>query len=604
MSELLRKATPEEQLAEVTRGAVDVHTREDLLKKLQASYEKRSPLRVKMGFDPTAPDLHLGHTVPLERMRRFQDLGHTVIFLIGDFTASIGDPTGRNTTRPPLSDEQIAANAETYKKQVFKILDQDRTEVRFNSEWLTPLGSAGLIKLAARYTLARMLEREDFKKRWQSETPIALHELLYPLAQGYDSVALKADVELGSSDQLFNLLVGRQLPKEYRQPPQVSLTGPLLEGLDAREVDGKFVGDKMSKSAGNYVGIDEPAQEQYGKLMSISDGLMWRYYELLSRRSLAEIDALRREHPKTAKSELAKEIVARYHGPEAARAAEEQFELVHKRREVPEDVEERVVSREAGADAVPLAKTLAQLGLAASGSEARRLIAQGGVSIDGDRDRPRNPGLGTDVVHLSSAGAGQGAGISRPGGALGRRHVPVLQRQEGRRLLPRERRGPGRFHSDDLAPAHAGRRRARRGISRVRHRRRYAVGTRRVRGRGNGAALAALGAGDRSRPGRAPRPVARKRGRHGNGQARIGCPADPHLAVHLGPRCSSAQDPVLTGGPRAPPLRQQGEGGGYRPARLDHPRHGGRGGSVRHGRAPRRHVSACAARPDPGRAAQ
>ena len=403
MSEALRKATPQEQLAEVTRGAVDVHTREDLLRKLQSSYGKGAPLRVKMGFDPTAPDLHLGHTVPLERMRRFQDLGHTVIFLIGDFTASIGDPTGRNSTRPPLSDEQIAANAETYKNQVFKILDRGRTEVRFNSEWLRPLGSTGMIKLAARYTLARMLERDDFKKRWDNEVPIALHELLYPLAQGYDSVALKADVELGSSDQLFNLLVGRQLQKEYGQAPQVCLTGPLLEGIDAREVDGKIAGDKMSKSLGNYVGIDEPAQEQYGKLMSISDGLMWRYYELLSRRSLAEIQALRREHPKTAKSELAKEVVARYHGPEAARAAEEQFELVHKRREVPEDVEERVVSREAGADAVPLAKTLAQLGLAASGSEARRLIAQGGVSVEGERVSDPNAKL-SQGIHLVKVG--------------------------------------------------------------------------------------------------------------------------------------------------------------------------------------------------------
>ncbi|HWT84251.1 MAG TPA: tyrosine--tRNA ligase [Myxococcales bacterium] len=403
MSEALRKATPQEQLAEVTRGAVDVHTREDLLRKLQSSYDKGAPLRVKMGFDPTAPDLHLGHTVPLERMRRFQDLGHTVIFLIGDFTASIGDPSGRNSTRPPLSDEQIAANAETYKNQVFKILDRGRTEVRFNSEWLRPLGSTGMIKLAARYTLARMLERDDFKKRWNDEVPIALHELLYPLAQGYDSVALKADVELGSSDQLFNLLVGRQLQKEYGQAPQVCLTGPLLEGTDAREVDGKIVGDKMSKSLGNYVGIDEPAQEQYGKLMSISDGLMWRYYELLSRRSLAEIQALRREHPKTAKSELAKEMVARYHGPEAARAAEEQFELVHKRREVPEDVEERVVSRETGADAVPLAKTLAQLGLAASGSEARRLIAQGGVSVEGERVSDPNAKL-SQGIHLVKVG--------------------------------------------------------------------------------------------------------------------------------------------------------------------------------------------------------
>jgi tyrosyl-tRNA synthetase len=402
-SELLRKATPEEQLAEVTRGAVDVHTREDLLRKLTASYEKLQPLRVKMGFDPTAPDLHLGHTVPLERMRRFQDLGHTVIFLIGDFTGMIGDPTGRNTTRPPLSEQQIAANAETYKTQVFKILDRERTEVRFNSEWLTPLGSAGLVKLAARYTLARMLEREDFKKRWQSETPIALHELLYPLAQGYDSVALKADVELGSSDQLFNLLVGRQLQKEYGQPPQVALTGPLLEGIDAKVVEGRVAGDKMSKSLGNYVGIDEPAGEQYGKLMSISDGLMWRYYELLSRRGIAEISALRGEHPKKAKSELAKEIVARYHGPEAARLAEEQFEQVHARRELPDEIEERSVALDAGAGSVPLARTLAQLGLASSGSEARRLIAQGGVSVEGERVSDPNAKLAAGV-HLLKVG--------------------------------------------------------------------------------------------------------------------------------------------------------------------------------------------------------
>jgi len=403
MTSNLRKATPEEQLAEVTRGAVDVHTREDLLKKLTHSYEKEVPLRVKMGFDPTAPDLHLGHTVPLERMRRFQDLGHTVIFLIGDFTASIGDPTGRNTTRPPLSDEQIAANAETYKKQVFKVLDRGRTEVRFNSEWLRPLGSSGMIKLAARYTLARMLEREDFKKRWHSETPIALHELLYPLAQGYDSVALKADVELGSSDQLFNILVGRQLQKEYGQAPQVCLTGPLLEGIDAREVEGRIVGDKMSKSLGNYVGIDEAANEQYGKLMSISDGLMWRYYELLSRKSLSEVAALRAEHPKKAKSELAKEIVARYHGADAARAAEEQFEAVHKRHELPEDIEEREVAREGGADSVPLAKTLALLGLASSGSEARRLIGQGGVSVEGERVSDPNAKLSAGV-HLLKVG--------------------------------------------------------------------------------------------------------------------------------------------------------------------------------------------------------
>jgi tyrosyl-tRNA synthetase len=381
----LRRATPEEQLREVTRGAVDVHTREDLLRKLRASYDKSVPLRVKMGFDPTAPDLHLGHTVPLERMRRFQDFGHTVIFLIGDFTASIGDPTGRNTTRPPLSDEQIAANAETYKRQVFKVLDREKTEVRFNSEWLRPLGSSGMIKLAARYTLARMLERDDFKKRWQNEVPIALHELLYPLAQGYDSVALKADVELGSSDQLFNLLVGRQLQKESGQDPQVCLTGPLLEGTDAREVEGKIVGDKMSKSLGNYVGIDEAPAEQYGKLMSVSDGLMWRYYELLSRRTTDEIAALRSGHPKAAKMALAREIVERYHGPDAARVAEAHFEQVHARRELPDEIEERTIARDAGADSVVLAKTMAHLGLATSGSDARRLIAQGGVTVDGER---------------------------------------------------------------------------------------------------------------------------------------------------------------------------------------------------------------------------
>jgi tyrosyl-tRNA synthetase len=391
--DLLRRATPAEQLAEVTRGAVDVHTREDLLRKLTASHDRRIPLRVKMGFDPTAPDLHLGHTVPLERMRRFQDFGHTVIFLIGDFTAMIGDPTGRNTTRPPLSEEQIAANAETYKKQVFKVLDRDRTEVRFNSEWLLPLGSPGMIKLAAKYTLARMLERDDFKKRFADERPIALHELLYPLAQGYDSVALKADVELGSSDQLFNLLVGRTLQKEYGQEPQVCLTGPLLEGTDAREENGEIVGDKMSKSLGNYVGIDEPPGDQYGKLMSISDALMWRYYELLSRRTGGEIAELRRGHPKTAKMALAREIVERYHGAQAARAAEDAFEQVHARREVPDEIEERELPRDAGAEKLPLLKALPKLGLASSGSEARRLIAQGGVTVEGERVSDPNAAL-------------------------------------------------------------------------------------------------------------------------------------------------------------------------------------------------------------------
>ena len=405
----LRRATPAEQLTEVTRGAVDVHTREDLLRKLTASYEKGTPLRVKMGFDPTAPDLHLGHTVPLERMRRFQDLGHTVIFLIGDFTASIGDPTGRNTTRPPLSEEQIAANAETYKKQVFKVLDAERTEIRFNGEWLNALGASGLIKLAAKYTLARMLERDDFKKRFAGELPIALHELLYPLAQGYDSVALRADVELGSSDQLFNLLVGRTLQKEYGQAPQVCVTGPLLEGLDAREVEGMIVGDKMSKSLDNYVGIDEAPGEQFGKLMSITDGLMWRYYQLLSRRTTPELAQLRADvasgaaHPKKVKSQLAAEIVTRYHGPDAARAAGEAFEALHARREVPDEIEEREIERDAGAESAPLARTLAKLGLAASGSEARRLIGQGGVSVEGARVSDPNATLPAGI-HLLKVG--------------------------------------------------------------------------------------------------------------------------------------------------------------------------------------------------------
>jgi tyrosyl-tRNA synthetase len=404
----LRRATPAEQLAEVTRGAVDVHTREDLMKKLEKSYEKGEPLRVKMGFDPTAPDLHLGHTVPLERMRRFQDLGHTVIFLIGDFTASIGDPTGRNTTRPPLTDEQIAANAETYKKQVFKVLDEARTEVRFNSEWFKLLGASGMIKLASRYTLARILERDDFKKRFHDERPIALHELLYPLAQGYDSVALRSDVELGSTDQLFNLLVGRQLQKEFGQAPQICLTGPLLEGTDAKEIEGKIVGDKMSKSLGNYVGIDEAAAEQFGKLMSISDGLMWRYYELLSRKSSSEIAALRASigagttHPKTAKVDLAKEIVARYHGDALAEAAAAAFESQFARKEVPDEVEEHTVDREPGTDAIPLMKLLARVGLATSGTDARRLLGQGGVSVEGEKVTDLNRALpvGTHLLKV------------------------------------------------------------------------------------------------------------------------------------------------------------------------------------------------------------
>ncbi len=399
----LRRATPEEQLREVTRGAVDLHLEQDLRDRLQRSYDTGTPLRVKAGFDPTAPDLHLGHTVLLTRMRRFQEFGHTAVFLIGDFTGRIGDPSGRNATRPALSAEQVAANADTYRKQVFEILDPEATEVRFNSEWLGPLPSTDLIRLASRSTLARMLERDDFRRRYAEQRPISLHELLYPLVQAYDSVALQADVELGSTDQLFNLLVGRAVMPDYGLAPQVVLTGPLLEGLDAKvdPATGVITGAKMSKSLGNYVGIAEPPEEQFGKLMSITDELMWRYYELLSTRTSAELAELRAGHPKHAKVALAKELVARFHGAEAAARAEAHFAQVHARREVPDELDERAVAL-AGAPSVPLAKLLVETGLAASNGEARRLVAQGGVSIDGVRATDTQAALpaGTFVVKV------------------------------------------------------------------------------------------------------------------------------------------------------------------------------------------------------------
>ena len=382
----LRSATPDEQFREVTRGMVDLHVEKELRERLQKAHDTGVPMRVKAGFDPTAPDLHLGHTVLISRMRRFQQFGHTVIFLIGDFTGMIGDPTGRNATRPPLTREQILANAETYKKQVFKILDPAETEVRFNSEWLGPMTFADVVRLASRHTVARMLERDDFRKRYTGNTPISIHEFLYPLAQGYDSVALKCDIELGSSDQLFNLLVGRALMHQYGLTPQVVLTGPILEGLDAKldPATGKIDGDKMSKSLGNYVGVAEAPEEQFGKLMSVTDDLMWRYYELLSARTSAEIAALRAGHPKAAKVALAKEIVERFHGAEAARQAEAHFEQVHGRRETPEDVAEVALSL-AGQASLPLAAALSDAKLASSRSEARRLVAQGGVTVNGER---------------------------------------------------------------------------------------------------------------------------------------------------------------------------------------------------------------------------
>jgi len=387
---LLRRATPDEQFTEVTRATVDLQVADELRAKLRRSYEREQPLIIKAGFDPNRPDLHLGHTLLLTRMRRFQDFGHEVVFLIGDFTALIGDPSGKNVTRPALSREEVLANAETYKVQVFKVLDAERTKIRFNSEWLDALGTEGTVRLAAHWPLARMLERDDFKTRFREGRSISMHELLYPLFQGYDSVALKADVELGSTDQLFNLLVGRTLMREYGLEPQVILTGPILEGLDARLEDGRIVGEKMSKSLDNYVGVAEPPGEMFGKLMSISDDLMWRYAELLSLRPLEEIRADRERvargalHPKDVKVAFARELVARFHGPEAAAQAADDFERRFSRREVdPEKFPEVVV----GTGGVPVALVRALLDgqLVGSLSEARRLITQGAVKVNGER---------------------------------------------------------------------------------------------------------------------------------------------------------------------------------------------------------------------------
>ncbi|MFH1810340.1 MAG: tyrosine--tRNA ligase [Pseudomonadota bacterium] len=380
----------DEQLALLTRGIVDLQTPDDLKKKLARSLAKDTPLAVKVGFDPTAPDLHLGHTVLMQKMRQFQQLGHRVIFVIGDFTASIGDPTGKSTTRPPLTRDQIQHNAETYKNQVFKILDARLTEVRFNSEWLGPMGFDDVIRLAARYSLARMLERDDFQKRLAEQRPIAVHELLYPLAQAYDSVALKADVELGGTDQLFNLLVGRDIMRAFELEPQVILTTPILEGTDARVENGALVGNKMSKSLANYIGVDEPPREQFGKIMRICDALMWRYYDLLSDLDSVTIAARRsavergEAHPKAAKSDLAREIVARFHSAECAQAEALWFDQnIGNKEAVPEDVEEVALASEDGG--LPLIQLLARAGLVGSNGEARRLIGQGGVRLDGER---------------------------------------------------------------------------------------------------------------------------------------------------------------------------------------------------------------------------
>jgi len=387
----LRKATPQEQFDEVTRGTVDLHVPEDLKKKLGRSYDTGKPLVIKAGFDPSRPDLHLGHSLLLTRMRRFQEFGHQVVFLIGDFTALIGDPSGKNVTRPALTRDEVKLNAQTYQEQVFKVLDRERTQVRFNSEWLDKLGTEGMIRLAARYSVQRMLERDDFKKRFRENRSISLHEMLYPLLQGYDSVALKADVELGATDQLFNLLMGRQLMKEEGLEPQVIMTGPILEGLDAKLVDGKITGDKMSKSLDNYVGLSDSPDEIYGKLMSITDDLMWRYYELLSSRTLPELAALKGQversevHPKVAKSGFAEEIAARFHTPEAARQAMQAWEQRYSQKKVVAEEQPLVEVSLAGAPALPLAKAIAEAKLVASGTEGRKLMAQGGVRVNGEK---------------------------------------------------------------------------------------------------------------------------------------------------------------------------------------------------------------------------
>jgi tyrosyl-tRNA synthetase len=385
----------EANLRIVERGCDELLVKTEFAQKLARSQATGIPLRVKLGLDPTAPDIHLGHTVVLNKMRQLQNLGHTVIFLIGDFTSMIGDPSGRNSTRPPLTREQIEENARTYYAQASLVLDPARTEIRYNSEWCDPLGARGMIQLASRYTVARMMERDDFTKRFKAGVPISVHEFLYPLMQGYDSVALKSDLELGGTDQKFNLLVGRELQKEYGQEPQCILTMPLLEGTDGVE--------KMSKSKNNYIGIGEVPESMFGKIMSISDTMMWKYFDLLSFRSIEEVAALRAEtetgrNPRDAKVMLGQEIVARFHSQAAAEAALGAFEARFRDGAVPENMPEVTV---AGAP-VGILKVLREAGLVASGAEAQRNVEQGGVRVDGDRveDKSLQLGAGTYVIQV------------------------------------------------------------------------------------------------------------------------------------------------------------------------------------------------------------
>lgn len=384
----------EEQIAVIKRGAVDLINEKELREKVARAEALKRPLRVKLGLDPTAPDLHLGHTVVLQKLKQFQDLGHVAIFLIGDFTAMIGDPTGRSETRPALTKEQIMANAETYKKQVFKILDPEKTEVRYNSEWFEKISAADMIRLCAQYTMARIMEREDFKNRYQNNLPISIHEFLYPLVQGYDSVALEADIELGGHDQIFNLFVGRDIQKSYGQESQVLVTVPLLEGTDGV--------NKMSKSYGNYVGIDEPPDDMFGKLMSISDDLMIKYYELLSDIPLEALAALKTGlangtvHPKQAKIDFAKEIITRFHDASAARSAHENFEKMFRDKEIPDDIETVVMNRyDAG---IWLPKLMVNMGLVPSTSEGKRMIKQGAVTINSEKIFSEDLPAGQELV--------------------------------------------------------------------------------------------------------------------------------------------------------------------------------------------------------------
>ena len=392
--------TAREQLEIIKRGAVEVIVEADLLKKLERSVSTGKPLRIKAGFDPTAPDIHLGHTVLLNKMRQFQDLGHEVTFLIGDFTGMIGDPTGKSETRKHLSKEEVAENAKTYQTQIYKVLDPARTKIAFNSEWMSKVTAEGMIQLAAKHTVARMLEREDFRKRYQSELPISIHEFLYPLIQGYDSVMMKTDVELGGTDQKFNLLVGRELQKEYGQEPQCIVMMPLLEGLDGVQ--------KMSKSLGNYIGISEPAREIFGKVMSVTDVLMLRYYELVSAVSLPELEKIKQDiasgslHPMEAKKRLAAELADRFCGTGEGAKARLEFEKVFSKKDLPDDIPAVEIAWEGGT--MKLAKIMALARVAASNSEAKRLIQQGGVEIDQKPVKDENAELPATATFILRVG--------------------------------------------------------------------------------------------------------------------------------------------------------------------------------------------------------